>query len=86
MKLVSFSGVGAAMRRQTVRSKAALATALETWAASRERAFIELSREAMDLARQGCEVDAAHFQAAARSLMVKAVHERAKAAALREAA
>ena len=74
------------MRQKVMRSQAALATALEVWAASRERAVAELSRVASHLARQGRELDAAHFQSAARSLMVKAIHERARAAALREAA
>ena len=75
------------MRQTVVRGKAAaLATALETWAASRERAVTELSRNASNLARQRCGADAARFQFAARFLMIKAVHERARAAALREAA
>jgi hypothetical protein len=73
------------MREEVVR-KARLAAALETWAMSRERAVSELSRKATRLARQGCATDAARFQFAARSLMVKAVHERARAAALRQAA
>lgn len=73
------------MRHGVVRNKAALATALETWAASRERAVTELSREAIDLARQGCSAAAARFESAAHFLMIKAIHERAQAAALREA-
>ena len=74
------------MRRRGVRNRAALANALEVWAASRERAARELSRQAASLADQGCNDDAAHFRSAARSLSVKAVYERARAAALRSAA
>ena len=74
------------MRKRVVRNKAAFAKALELWAESRERAVIDLSRQAAILADQGCNDDAAHFNFAARSLTVKAVHERAQAAALRAAA
>ena len=69
-----------------MRSKNAFATALELWAASRERAIIEVSRKAASLADQGCSDGAAYFSFVARLLTVRAVHERARAAALREAA
>ena len=74
------------MRRTVVQNKAALASALEVWARSRERAVKELSRHAANLADQGCNDDAAYYRFAARSLRIKAVHERARAAALRAAA
>jgi hypothetical protein len=57
--------------------------ALDAWAESRERAIIDLSRQAAILADQGCNDDAAHFTFAARSLTIKAVRERAEAAAIR---
>ncbi|HEX2725650.1 MAG TPA: hypothetical protein VHN20_07505 [Beijerinckiaceae bacterium] len=63
-----------------------MANALEVWAASRERAARDLAKQAANLADQGCNHDAAHLRSAARSLTVKAVHERARAAALRSAA
>ena len=81
--MAAASGVGVMMQKQIAGSKAAFATALELWAQSRERAIIDLSRQAALLADQGCEDDAAHFSFAARSLTVKAVHERAQVAAIR---
>jgi hypothetical protein len=69
-----------------MQSKAAFATALELWAASRERAIIDVSRKASSLTDQGCHEDAAYFRFVARLLTVRAVHERARAAALRQAA
>jgi hypothetical protein len=71
------------MRKQIAWSKAAVAIALDAWAESRERAIIDLSRQAAILADQGCNDDAAHFTFAARSLTIKAVRERAEAAAIR---
>jgi hypothetical protein len=63
-----------------------LASALDLWAESRERAVKELSRKAAALAHQGCNDDAAFYVFAARSLRIKAMHERARAAALKQAA
>ena len=74
------------MRNQVAGVKAAFANALEMWAASRERAVIDLSRQAAALADEGRNEDAAHFSFAARFLTIKAVRERAEAAALRAAA
>jgi hypothetical protein len=66
-------------------SKAAFATAPELWAASRERAITEVSEKAAALADQGHEDDASYFRFVARLLTVRAMHERAEAAALRAA-
>jgi len=66
-----------------MRNKAAFATALDLWAASRERAVIEVSENAAALADQGCHDQAEHFRFVARLLTVRAVHERAQAAAFR---
>jgi hypothetical protein len=74
------------MRKAVAGSKSAFAAALELWAESRERAIIDLSRQARAFADQGCSEDAAHFSFAARVLTVKAVHERARAAAIRATA
>jgi hypothetical protein len=61
----------------------ASARALELWADARERAIAELSRKAASLADLGCSDDAAHLGFAARLLAVRAINERARAAALR---
>lgn len=71
---------------ETIPNQAALATALDIWAASRERAVSHLSRRAARLTHRGCSQDVAHLRFAARTLSVRAVHERAQAAALRMAA
>ena len=68
-----------------VRSKAACATALELWAESRERAITETSKKITALAQQGRNDEAEHFRFVARLLTVSAMHERARAAALRVA-
>ena len=65
-------------------NKAALAGALDVWAQSRERAIVSLSRKASWLARIGDNVEADRLNLAARSLMVRCRHERARAAALRD--
>jgi len=83
--LAADSGVGVMVRRRIGGRKAALAAALDVWAEARERAIKELSRHAAALAEQGSNDDAAHFRFAARSLRVRAVDERARAAALRAA-
>jgi len=67
-------------------NRAALASALDVWAAARERAVTDLSRKAAALSDEGFNGDAAFFTYAARLLSGKAVHERARAAALRDAA
>lgn len=67
-----------------MQSRAALASALDVWAAARERAVTELSRKAVTLSDQGFNDDAAFLTYAARLLSGKAVHERARAAALRD--
>jgi hypothetical protein len=74
------------MRGHSVQYRAALASALDMWAAARERAIWELARHAATAADQGRNDDSAFFSFAARSLIVKAVHERARAAALRATA
>ena len=61
----------------------ASATALEVWAEARERASADLWRRAADLARGGCRSDAEHFGFAARLLALRAMEDRARAAALR---
>jgi hypothetical protein len=61
-----------------------LASALEAWAASRERAVGELMLEAANLVHQGSTMEAAYLRFAARHLEISAMHERAQAAALRE--
>jgi hypothetical protein len=70
--------------RQDISDKAlATAAALDRWAAARERAVATLGRHAALLAEHGCGADADHFTFAARALTVKAMRERAEAAALR---
>jgi hypothetical protein len=59
------------------------ASALELWAAARERAIAELSRKAATLAENGRSDDAERLGCAARLLALRAMHERARAAALR---
>jgi hypothetical protein len=72
------------MMRQDISEKTlAMAAALESWAAARERAVATLGRHAAILAEHGCGADADHFSFAARALTVKAMRERAEAAALR---
>jgi hypothetical protein len=66
-------------------SKTAFATALELWAASRERAITDVSEKAASLADQGRNDEAEHFRFVARLLTVRAMHERASATALRAA-
>ena len=68
-----------------MRSKAAFVTALEQWADARERAIIEVTAKAAAFSDQGREHDAEHFRFVARLLTVRAIHERAQAAALRVA-
>jgi hypothetical protein len=67
-------------------NKAAFATALELWAQSRERAIGEVSEKAAILAQEGRPDEAAYFSFVARLLTVRAMHERAQAAALRNRA
>ena len=66
-----------------VQSKTAFATALEAWAESRERAIIDVSETASALAAQGRDDEAEYFRFVGRLLTVRAMHERAQAAALR---
>jgi hypothetical protein len=63
-----------------------MASALDQWAASREQAVKALANQAACLLHQGSRDEAAYFRMAARRLRVRALHERAKAAALREIA
>ena len=65
-----------------MKNKAAFVTALGLWAESRDRAITDLNKKAADLADQGCHDDAEYFRFVARLLMVRAMHERAQAAAL----
>jgi hypothetical protein len=55
--------------------------ALTLWAGARERAVDELAIKAARLSRQGYPDKAAGFRAAARLLRLRALHERAQAAA-----
>ena len=57
------------------------ADALTIWAAARERAVDELTSRAAQFTREGREDEAAGLRAAARMLRLRAVHERAQAAA-----
>ena len=57
------------------------AHALTIWAAARERAVDELSSRAARLAGEGQKDEAAGIRAAARLLRVRAIQERAEAAA-----
>ena len=66
-----------------MKNKAAFVTALELWAESRDRAITDLNEKAADLASSGCHEDAEYFRFVARLLTVRAIHERAHAAALR---
>jgi hypothetical protein len=68
-----------------VQSKTAVATALELWVESRERAITEVSRKATALAYRGRNDEAEHFRFVARLLTVRAMHEKSEAAALRAA-
>jgi uncharacterized metal-binding protein len=68
-----------------MKNKAAFVTALELWAESRDRAITDLNKKAADLADQGCHDDAEYFRFVARLLTVRAIHERAHAAALQGA-
>ena len=61
----------------------AVAMALELWAESRERAITDVSTRATALAREGRQEDAAFFGFVARLLTIRALHERAQAAATR---
>ena len=61
----------------------ALASALETWSASRERAVEQLTWTAERLARCGAVARAADLRRAARHLRVRALEERSRAAAIR---
>ena len=74
------------MGRKIVRDRTALAKALDAWAEARERAVTELSVKASAAASQGCKDDAAFYQFAVQTLKAKAIHERARAAALRDKA
>jgi hypothetical protein len=65
-----------------MKNEAAFATALRLWAESRDRAITDLHRKAADLSDQGRHDDAEHFRFVARLLTVRAIHERAVAAAL----
>ena len=65
--------------------KTAFATALDLWAESRERAIGEVAAKAAAFSERGREEDAAYFQFVGRLLSVRAMHERARAAALRPA-
>ena len=67
-----------------VQSKTAFATALELWAASRERAITEVSKKASALASRGRNAEAEHFRFVGRLLTIRAMHERATASALRQ--
>jgi len=68
-----------------MKNKAAFVTALGLWAESRDRAITDLHKKAADLADQGCHDDAEYFRFVARLLTVRAIHERAQAAALQGA-
>ena len=61
----------------------ASAIAFEQWADARERAVAELWKKAAALADNGASDDAEHLGFAARLLALRAMHERACAAALR---
>jgi|tagenome__1003787_1003787.scaffolds.fasta_scaffold16567241_2 hypothetical protein len=61
------------------------AQALTTWAAARERAHDELVAKAVRLSGQGFAKEASRCRAAARILQVRALQERAQAAARRSA-
>ena len=74
------------MRRKIVRDRAALEKALDAWAEARERAVTELSVKASAAAGQGRKDDAAFYRFAAQTLKAKAIHERARASALRKQA
>ena len=65
-----------------MKNKAAFVTALGLWVESRDRAITDLNKKAADLADQGCHDDAEYFRFVARLLTVRAIHERAQAAAL----
>ena len=65
-----------------MKNKAAFVTALGLWAESRDRAITDLNRKAADLTDQGCHDDAEYFRFVARLLTIRAIHERAHAAAL----
>jgi hypothetical protein len=66
-------------------SRSAFATAFQLWAEARERAITEVSAKASALAIRGRNDEAEHFRFVARLLTVRAMHERAQAAALRAA-
>ena len=69
-----------------MKNNAAFVTALGLWAESRDRAITDLNKKAADLADQGCHDDAEYFRFVARLLTVRALHERAQAAAASRAA
>ena len=68
-----------------MKNKAAFVTALGLWAESRDRAITDLNKKAADLADQGCHDDAEYFRFVSRLLTIRAIHERAHAAALQGA-